>query len=203
LGGRPERELCQIQRFQECDPNLGVFPSEEAVVSRIRYPKIYAEVFEYKDLLCRDDRMVSLVPLCEEVLHYLAQPAVAEAIASEQRVSAFVHGDYNYPNLIKDSHHKLHLIDFENTSLNVRMNDLSHILHRNCLWDSSRMLRWIEYYERKRPLSPYDLNLLHAQLMAPYHVVRNIRIGGFRHAESVIPTSSRLSRYRRELRALL
>jgi Ser/Thr protein kinase RdoA (MazF antagonist) len=179
------------------------FPRDEAPVARIRYSILDNEVLEYKNLLSQYKNTAHLTALCEEVLHHLHQPKVLEAIDTEQNASAFVHGDYNCPNLIKDNRQKLHLIDFDNSSLHTRMKDLSHILHRNFVWNGSEMLRWIDYYQRYRQLSSSDLHLLHALLSAPYHVVRNIKVGGIRTAKQVIPTFVRLNKYQRELRALL
>ncbi len=39
------------------------------------------------------------------------------------------------------------------------------------------MLRWVEYYDRKRPLSAADLHLLYALLLVPYPYIRQLRIG--------------------------
>jgi len=179
------------------------FPSAEAPVARIRYSGLNHDVSEYNKLLSQYKNTGHLAALCEEVLNHLRQPKVLEAIDTEQKASAFVHGDYNYPNLIKDKRRKLHLIDFDNSSLHIRMEDLSHILHRNFVWNGTEMLRWIDYYQRYRQLSSSDMNLLHALLSAPYHVVRNIRIGGIRLAKRVIPTLAHMKKYQRELRALL
>jgi CotS family spore coat protein len=179
------------------------FPTAEAPEARIRYLGLDHEISEYKKQLSPYKSTAHLTALCEEVLDFLRQPKVVEAIDTEQTASAFVHGDYNFPNLMKDKKRKLHLIDFDNTSLHTRMKDLSHILHRNSLWDGEEMLRWIDYYQRYRPLSSSDLNLLHALLSAPYHVVRNIRIGGIRSAKGIIPTVAHLNKYQHELRALL
>jgi Ser/Thr protein kinase RdoA (MazF antagonist) len=179
------------------------FPVTEAPPSRIRYEGLSDEIAGYKKRLIPYRGTAHLVALCEEVSHRLQQPKVREAIAQEQKAAAFIHGDYNYPNLIKDKQLKIHMIDFENCSLHVRMKDLSHLLHRNCLWNGTKMLRAIDYYQRYRPLSTHDLHLLHALLISPYHVVRNIRIGGFRSAKRVIPSFAHLNKYRRELRSLL
>jgi len=179
------------------------FPAAEAPVARIRYSGLNHEVSEYTKLLGRYKHTGHLMALCEEALDHLQQPKVLEAIDTEQKVSAFVHGDYNYPNLIKDKRRKLHLIDFDNSSLHTRMKDLSHILHRNFVWNGTEMLRWIDYYQRYRQLSSAEISLLHALLSTPYHVVRNIRIGGIRLAKRVIPTVSRMYKFQRELKALL
>jgi Ser/Thr protein kinase RdoA (MazF antagonist) len=179
------------------------FPVTEAPAARIRYEGLSDETAGYKKRLSPYKGTAHLVDLCEEVSNHLQQTKVREAIKSEQKVAAFIHGDYNYPNLIKDRRLNIHLIDFENCSLHVRMKDLSHLLHRNCLWNGSQMLRAVDYYQRYRPLSTHDLHLLHTLLISPYHVVRNIRIGGIRSSKRVIPSFVQLNKYRRELRALL
>ncbi len=161
------------------------------------------EIAEYKKRLSPYKGTAHLLALCEEVLYRLQQPKVRAAIQQEQKAAALIHGDYNYPNLVKDRQLKIHLIDFENCSLHVRMKDLSHLLHRNCLWNATKMLRAIDFYQRYRPLSTQDLHLLHTLLISPYHVVRNLRIGGFRSAKRVIPSFVHLNKYRRELRSLL
>jgi CotS family spore coat protein len=179
------------------------FPAAEAPVGRIRYSGLEHEFSEYRTLLSRYKHTGHLTLLCEEALGHLQQPKVLEAIDSEKMASSFVHGDYNYPNLVKDKRRKLHLIDFDNSSLHTRMKDLSHILHRNFVWNGTEMLRWIDYYQRYRQLSSSDIALLHALLSTPYHVVRNIRIGGIRLAKRVIPTVSQMHKFQRELKALL
>ncbi|WP_342417229.1 phosphotransferase [Paenibacillus sp. FSL R10-2782] len=179
------------------------FPVAEAPTARIRYEGLGDEIAGYKKRLSPYKGTAHLVALCEEVSNHLQQPKVREAIVSEQKAGACIHGDYNYPNLIKDRRLKIHLIDFENCSLHVRMKDLSHLLHRNSLWNGTNMLRAVDYYQRYRPLSTHDLHLLHTLLISPYHVVRNIRIGGIRSAKRVIPSFAQLNKYRRELRALI
>ncbi|OXL86850.1 sporulation protein [Paenibacillus sp. SSG-1] len=179
------------------------FPAGEAPASRIRYFDLEKDVSDYKDLLGCYENTRHLVPPCEEAISRLREPAVLAAITAEQQASAFIHGDYNYPNLIKDKRGKLHLIDFENSSLHVRMKDLAHILHRNFTWNAGGMLRAVEYYQRHRQLSAPDLSLLHALLSAPYPVVRSIKIGGIQSAARVIPSTDRFLQYQKELGALL
>ncbi|EHS58347.1 phosphotransferase [Paenibacillus sp. Aloe-11] len=195
-----KKGICTLAKFHSSAVG---FPVSEAPAARIRYEGLGDEIAGYKKRLSPYKGTAHLVALCEEVTHRLQQPKVREAIDSEQKAGAFIHGDYNYPNLIKDRQLKIHLIDFENCSLHVRMKDLSHLLHRNCLWNGTKMLRAVDYYQRYRPLSPRDLHLLHALLISPYHVVRNIRIAGIRSAKRVIPSLAQLNKYRRELRALL
>lgn len=179
------------------------FPALEAPESRIRYSRLPGEISEYKSLLLPHRSTGHLVELCDEALELLQQPKVLEAIQQEQLNCSFIHGDYNYPNLVKDKKNAIHLIDFENASMHVRAKDLAHILHRNSLWNAAGMLRLIEYYQRYRSMNTSELNLLLALLTAPYHVVRNIRIGGFRSAKPIIPSRGQLRKYKRELRALL
>lgn len=63
------------------------------------------------------------------------------------------------------------------------------------------MLRWVEYYDRKRPLSAADLHLLYALLLVPYPYIRQLRIGYPRRLAP--PGSQRIRRYKKELKQLL
>jgi len=179
------------------------FPAAEAPPSRIRYDRLEGELRAYAAQLERHSATARMTSACEEALEALRDSAAQAAIRAERRASSFVHGDYNAPNLIKDRRGKLHLIDFENSSLHVRAKDLSHLLHRNCLWNGQKMLRSVERYDKVRPLSANERHLLYALLIAPYHVVRNLRIGGVASAKRIVPDAARWDAYRRSLRPLL
>jgi Ser/Thr protein kinase RdoA (MazF antagonist) len=127
-----------------------------------------------------------------------------EAVKHEASVGAFVHGDYNYPNLIFDRERFIHLIDFENTSHQVRMTDLAHILHRNVAWMGDETLRWIEYYDRTRPLSSGDKHLLFALLHVPYPLVRAIRLHKCRQKiRNAMPKAKMIDQYVSSLRKII
>ncbi|PZE20191.1 phosphotransferase [Paenibacillus xerothermodurans] len=179
------------------------FPHTEAPPSRVRYSNLSHDIGRYKEALSDHAETKPLVQLCDEALDAMKQPKLTAAVEAEQRASAIVHGDYNYSNLVKDDCGKIHLIDFENTSLNLRMTDLSHVLHRNFAWNGSAVLRGIECYEKKRQLGASDLHLLHALLISPYPVVRSLRAKGLAQTKRLIPTAAQLKKYTRELKALL
>ncbi|WP_274361772.1 aminoglycoside phosphotransferase family protein [Paenibacillus thermotolerans] len=180
------------------------YPSSEAPESRIRYGGIPDNIASYRDTLKRHSRFGRLTELCDEAAARLKAEPVLKAIEQERAAGAFTHGDFNYPNLVLDGAGKIHLIDFENTSLSSRMQDFAHILYRNFPWQSDRMLQWIEYYDRKRPLSAEDRSLLRALLLVPYPVVRNLRIfKSVRAAERIMPSREQIRSYRRGLRELV
>ncbi|MCD9022037.1 phosphotransferase [Cohnella silvisoli] len=135
---------------------------------------------------------------------YINQPKSLEAIDHEKSVRAFAHGDYNYPNLVLDRKDAIHLIDFENASLQARMTDLAHILHRNHAWNGEDMLRWIEYYDRIRPLSNEDRHLLYAVLHVPNPLVRAIRLNkSNKTIENEIPQTTTIDQYVTALRIMI
>jgi hypothetical protein len=94
-----------------------------------------------------------------------------------------------------------HIIDYENTSMNVRMLDFSHILHRNLPWRGEETMRWIEYYDSKRSLSAEDRYLLNTLLLIPYPVVRATLLK--RHPRNFVPTVRTIKNYKHELNRLL
>jgi Ser/Thr protein kinase RdoA (MazF antagonist) len=96
------------------------------------------------------------------------------------------------------------MIDFENTSMNVRMQDFSHILHRKFPWKGKETLRWIEYYNQQRLLSMEDLHLLHTLLLVPYPVIRALKLQKrVQHVKIVLPTSKQIRNYADDLKRLL
>lgn len=179
------------------------FPEGNVPESRIRYGKMAERITEYQDTLLKFKEMERLVSLCDIVLSDLKQPGVVKAIEREQELRTFVHGDYNYPNLVKDNSGKLQMIDFENTSLHIRMQDVSHLLHRNFPWQADRMIHWIEYYDSKRTLTKEEKLLLRLLLLVPYPVVRLLRRSSMKELELTLPSQVQLGIYMRKLDALL
>lgn len=111
-------------------------------------------------------------------LHFLRGNDAQAAIRREIRAKAYVHGDYNYHNIVVDSSGHYNLIDFDKTALQVRMYDLAHIMYRICPWNDDRASRLIEIYDRARPLSRGDIRLLVALLCLPGSLIRSIHWGG-------------------------
>jgi Ser/Thr protein kinase RdoA (MazF antagonist) len=171
---------------------------------RIKYNSLKNRITSYGELLGEYQKMGHLISICNKALEHLSRPTVVKAIELEQAAFAFVHGDFNYPNLILDTSRSIHMIDFENTSLNVRMQDFSHILHRNFPWRGKETLQWIEYYDRKRPLSVEDLHLLHTLLLVPYPVIRELqRKKRIERFKITLPTTRQVRNYMNELKNLL
>jgi CotS family spore coat protein len=167
--------------------------------NRFRYARQVVETGYNTDTA----RQFAIIELCEQALEQLANAHVHSAIEHEARVRAFVHGDYNYPNLVVDEHGRNQLIDFDNTSCYVRMEDLAHIIHRNRPWNVDGAFRLIEEYDHVRPIRKGDFHLLITLLYEPYPLVRAIKQKR-RHPGIVNPTVPRayiLKRYSRQLYA--
>ncbi|MGF7049520.1 CotS family spore coat protein [Paenibacillus sp. DS2015] len=175
------------------------------ILERVRYNSLPALITSYRSDLDKYRSMRYMVALCDQALEQLQHSSVIKAIANEQAAAAFVHGDYNYPNLVIDTSKSMHLIDFDNTSLNVRMQDFSHILHRNLPWKGQQTLRYIEYYDSKRALSKEDLHLLYTLLLVPYPIIRAIRRKKLiKHAQiASLPTSKQIKDYKVQLKQLI
>ena len=196
-----KKALRILARFHSVSQGLTALDVPEA---RIRYSSLGERITSYRNILGEYPKMGRLISLCNEALEHLNRPTVVKAIEQEQARFAFVHGDFNYPNLVLDTSRSMHMIDFENTSLNMRMLDLSHILHRNFPWQGKKTLQWIEYYNRKRQLSKEDLHLLHSLLLVPYPVIRAIQLQKRgKHVKIVPPTSKQVGNYTNELKRLL
>ncbi|WP_222708539.1 aminoglycoside phosphotransferase family protein [Paenibacillus sp. N3.4] len=179
-------------------------PSDLIPEARIRYNGLRERITSYRKILSDNPKMQHLLYACDEALDRLDSPTVIKAIAQEQTVSAFVHGDFNYPNLVLDTSGSIHMIDFDNTSLNVRMQDLAHILHRNFPWQGKETLSWINYYERKRSLSVEDRHLLYTLLLLPYPVIRALQQQKRnQHLNILLPTTKQVKNYKEQLKKLL
>jgi Ser/Thr protein kinase RdoA (MazF antagonist) len=176
------RTLAEFHRHAERTAIHDVPPGRNRFA---QLPNVIADyrtnLIEYQSV----ENMSACVSLCDDAIRY-------------------VHGDYNYPNLIFDRQRFIHLIDFENTSHQVRMSDLAHILHRNVAWMGDETLRWIEYYDRTRPLSSGDRHLLFALLHVPYPLVRAIRLHKCRQKiRNAIPKAKMIDQYVSSLRKII
>jgi CotS family spore coat protein len=209
IGGNPdfgERKLFKkairlLARFHAIAQS---FPSEHIAEARIKYHNLQNRITASRDLLAEQREMGRFVSMCNKALKHLDNPMVAMALTKEQDEMAFVHGDFNYPNLVMDTSGTMHMIDFDNTSLHVRMEDFSHILHRNYAWQGKEICRWIEYYDRKRPLSNEDLHILYTLLLVPYPIIRAVKSHNRKAlVKMALPTKNQIRKYRRELKSLL
>jgi Ser/Thr protein kinase RdoA (MazF antagonist) len=180
------------------------FPVEHISEARIKYHKLQKRITASRDLLAEQRGMGRFVSMCSKALKHLDNTIVVNALTMEQEDTAFVHGDFNYPNLVLETSGTMHMIDFDNTSLHVRMEDFSHILHRNYPWQGKEICHWIEYYDRKRPLSNEDLHILYTLLLVPYPIIRALKSHNRNVlAKMVLPTNNQVRDYRKELKSLL
>jgi Ser/Thr protein kinase RdoA (MazF antagonist) len=177
-------------------------PPEQVPASRIRVGEIRKNLTDYPAALQRRKRLTPLMELCREAEAAAAHPDFQNSLDKELQAGAFIHGDYNYPNLVLDPSRKLHLIDFENCSLQSRMEDLSHILHRNAPFQASRMLKLVESYDRIRPLDAGDRRVLYVLLLLPYPAIRAMRQKKKKSFPNP-PDWKKLSRYLKDLSALI
>ncbi|EPZ42729.1 phosphotransferase [Alicyclobacillus acidoterrestris] len=180
---------------------------ESVPPSRMRALRIKETFSRQKRILKRIDGDWSrsdFTNLCARAIRQLDDRRVQRAIEREVQARAVIHGDYNYPNLVVDRLGRYHLIDFDNASVHVRMEDLAHVLHRNAPWQVHQMSRLIEVYDRVRPLAQDDLHLLVALLLQPYPLIRALRAGRSIHAiQSRLPGTSLVKRYVRQLEQLV
>ncbi|GMA62695.1 phosphotransferase [Alicyclobacillus fastidiosus] len=192
-----------LAAFHQCAQG---FPGQLVPEHRLRVTEIENEFRRQSHTLRHNDdgphgRL--FVDLCEDAMQQLRKSQVKRAIRAEKKVRAFVHGDYNYPNIVVDHQGRYQLIDFENTSLHVRMEDLAHIIHRNAPWQAEKTFRMIDAYDRVRPLDKEDLSLLIALLHQPYPIIRAIRSRKSTVSlQSVVPSKARVEAYVRQLKSL-
>ncbi|WP_282941150.1 aminoglycoside phosphotransferase family protein [Paenibacillus sp. RC67] len=180
------------------------FPEGEVPEARVRYSKMGEQIAEYKEVLLPYKGLERLTSICDIVLSDLQQPGIVKGIEKEQSLRTFVHGDYNYPNLVKNSAGKIQMIDFENTSLHIRVQDLAHLLHRNFPWQGETMIRWVEYYDSKRTLSKGEKLLLRLLLLVPYPVVRSLRRNKhLNRLDPPLPSAEQFRQYVHDLKDLL
>jgi CotS family spore coat protein len=191
------KALAKFHRHAEGLPQDSIPPSRHTMY------KLPEKAMYYKQLLeasLSEDIAKPLVDMCDQASYYLQDEVSAAALQQESAAGAFTHGDYNFPNLIKYNHH-IYLIDFENCHHLTRMTDLSHILHRNFAWHGNTTLRFIQYYERYRPLPHEHRHLLAALLLIPYPVVRDLQIR--RKTALPLPSTEQIDKYIRYIKRLL
>ncbi|RIV23129.1 hypothetical protein D2Q93_08310 [Alicyclobacillaceae bacterium I2511] len=147
------------------------------------------------------DTRALLLDFCDLAQSRLQEPTVQDGIRHETAHGALAHGDFNYPNLVRNTRGHLYVIDFDAVAYQVRMVDLAHLLQRNCGWSGEKVLRWLDVYNRVRPLSGEDCALLTMLLYTPHTVARQIRLHRHRHLSVVRqwPSVQTLRLYSRHL----
>ncbi|UOF92672.1 phosphotransferase [Fodinisporobacter ferrooxydans] len=112
----------------------------------------------------------------EASIERLRKSPVRDVSGREKDGNACVHGDYNYPNLIRRPNGQLTVIDFENAAHDIRIRDLAHIIQRNVHKDPEAAKQLVRMYEKKRPLSKEERAVLAALLAFPYQFWRMIHL---------------------------
>jgi CotS family spore coat protein len=174
------------------------YPLTRVPTAKLQYNRVLERLETAKQTIShlshvqqKSERLFDLLEVAEDSIKH---PLVQQALEEERLEGSFVHGDYNYPNLVFDEQRQLHLIDFDNTSMQGRMMDLAHLLHRNGAWNGPRMVEAIRTYDRQRTLRKTDKRYLFTLLHVPYPVLRWYRIArrqGKRRSDSGLPLPSR------------
>lgn len=168
-----------IQTLAQFHQSAEQFQSPCIPAEKIRYHDIFQKIESAEKILCKleakpsiDFSLDGLRSILLKAVEQVEHPEILTAIEQEQQMGAFIHGDYNYPNLVFQTTGSLQLIDFDNTSMQNRMIDLAHLLHRSATWDAQRMIEAIKIYQQIRPISNYDRRFLFTLLHIPYPLVR-------------------------------
>jgi len=142
------------------------------------------------------EQALPFIEMCTVAMDYLKRPNTQRAIRHELRAKAFVHGDYNYHNIMIDSTGHYQLIDFDKTALQARMYDLAHLMYRVCPWNGDDAARLIEVYDRIRPITQADLCLFVTFRCIPGSLIRSIHWGG----NLDLPSPEKIRRHMKWLR---
>ncbi|MCY0895409.1 MAG: phosphotransferase [Alicyclobacillaceae bacterium] len=188
------------------------YPLTLVPTAKIQYHRVLERVESGKQIIShlshvqkKYERFFDLLDVAEDSVKH---PLVQQSIERERLDGSFIHGDYNYPNLVFDTHRQLHLIDFDNTSMQGRMMDLAHLLHRNAAWDGPRMVESISTYDRQRTLGKTEKRYLFTLLHVPYPVLRWYNMAR-RHGKSgsegglSLPSRKQLHQYAEYLNSAL
>ena len=170
------------------------FPRSSVPPQRYKMNQMLEQLVKDRQLIRRTYQGIAgktLLDLCDESIRQLKSKKVRKAILHEAELGAVIHGDYNYPNIVRDVRNRDHLIDFDNASMNTRMEDLAHIIHRNAPWQPEKVMRLIDHYDHARPLSSGDLSLLAALLYRPYPVIRSLHQNRLRRQKILVSIPSR------------
>jgi CotS family spore coat protein len=116
------------------------------------------------------------VELAALSLEKLRAGTAESLVETESKNRGVVHGDYNYPNLVRTQAGMLYMIDFDNSSHDVRILDLAHIMQRNVFKQIAKAQWMLQEYEKIRPLSGEERGVLASLLAFPYQFWRKAHI---------------------------
>lgn len=92
----------------------------------------------------------------------------------EKNENAFIHGDYNYPNIIDSPNKSLYLIDFDKSQLAIRITDLLNFCHLHMGEGGERCMPILKAYHKVRPLSQLEFDVLKFHLLFPSRIIWNV-----------------------------
>jgi CotS family spore coat protein len=111
----------------------------------------------------------------QQILDRLVRDPWADWCRGEQRIHSLVHRDLASHNWIFDEGGRGWLIDFDAAGYDSQVGDLWQLLSRAMWeqkWDASVLNRAVASYERERPLSPLERELLRILLPFPNEIYR-------------------------------
>ena len=90
-----------------------------------------------------------------------------ELLQTEKEKNTFIHGDYNYSNLIYSPKGKVYLIDFDASSVYMRICDLLFLCHLHMGKEAEYLIDILKSYHQIRPLSRLEFEIIKAELFVP------------------------------------
>ncbi|MDB5083922.1 MAG: hypothetical protein JWN30_808 [Bacilli bacterium] len=120
------------------------------------------------------------VYLADKSLEQLHSAPCLELAEQEQAGKTFVHGDYNFPNLVLRNDNKIFLIDLDNASYHVRLADLIHVVQRNWGVNVDLARRMMREYHKIRSLRPAEFEVLTAAVSFPAQYWRMIHLARYK-----------------------
>jgi len=158
----------------------------KGTVDELIYPPswVFMSVGQYRNghILCRllewerqhgFDWLKQAVDITEQALRTFPADDYAQLIEEERRNYAFVHGDYNYSNVVCTDNQRLTMIDFDGCSLNARITDLAFLIQlHGCEPNRARMI--LNSYTSIRPLSLIESRVLYSLLQIPALAFRKL-----------------------------
>ncbi|OZM56968.1 hypothetical protein CIB95_09360 [Lottiidibacillus patelloidae] len=111
--------------------------------------------------------LLTAIQLFEEAISFFPYQKYKKLWNSEQKEQAFVHGDYNYSNIILSPNNNAFLIDFDNVNFNIRITDLIFLIQLHMGTDGRYISDILRSYHQIRPLSQLEFDIIKSQLLVP------------------------------------
>lgn len=153
------------KKLQHIPIELGNLPK----LNRHRLEKLFEWEQTYKEESFR-----KAIGMMEQAILKFPQDIYDELVHEERERDSFVHGDYNKPNIVIRPDGGYALIDFDNCSRDIRVNDLIFLCQLHVAKDPDRALAALRAYHKFRPLSKKEFTLIKSQLLVPLRFYQNI-----------------------------